>query len=74
MTATTPAEKYEKLRLIMVAEQDCSVTITEAEKYGKSLVNVYKALAGDRKILGVSRQDERTESNSSPEVNKSSKR
>lgn len=63
--------QYERLRVIMEKEQSRLVTLAEAQEYGKSLVNLYKALAGDREILGVSRQDERMESNSSTEVNKS---
>lgn len=74
ITKNIPSVKYEKLRVIMENEQNRPVTLVEAKEYGKSLVSVYKALAGDREILGVSRQDERTESNSSTEVNKIHKR
>lgn len=52
----------------MEKEQGRLVTFSEAQEYGKSLVNIYKALAGDREILGVSRQDERAELNSSTEM------
>lgn len=67
-------EQYEKLRKIIELEQSRPVTLDEAKEYGKSLVNIYKALAGNREILGVSRQDQRTESNSPTGVNKSQKR
>ena len=73
-TDTISISQYEELRVIMQKEQGCEVTFDEAQGYEKSLVNIYKTLAGDCEILGVSRQDERTESNSSTEVNKTRKR
>jgi hypothetical protein len=68
MTTDITIGQYEELRVIMESEQNRPVALSEAQEYGKSLINIYKALAGDREILGASGQDERTESNSSTEV------
>jgi hypothetical protein len=46
-------ERIERLQQILQQEQQREVTYEEAREVGEGLVNLYRALAGDRKINGV---------------------
>lgn len=50
---TIDRERVEDLRQILEFEHNRPVTAEEAEEIGKSLITVYKLLAGDREILGI---------------------
>ena len=54
---TVNNERIEELRQILESEQNRPVTHEEAKSIGESLITVYKVLAGDREILGVSRME-----------------
>lgn len=54
---TIDRERVEDLRQILELEHSRPVTIEEAEEIGKSLITVYKVLAGDREILGIGKID-----------------
>lgn len=66
-------ESYEKLREILESEFKKPVSLAEAKEAGRGFINTYKLLAGDREILGVSRQMEKPESNFPTEVKKRKK-
>ena len=54
---TVNNERIEELRQILESEQKRPVTHEEAKDVGESLIAVYKVLAGDREILGVTRME-----------------
>ena len=54
---TVNNERIEELRQILESEQNRPVTHEEGKSIGESLITVYKVLAGDREILGVSRME-----------------
>ncbi len=59
---TVNNERIEELRQILESEQSRPVTHEEAKEVGESLIAIYKVLAGDREILGVTRtEDKRNE-------------
>jgi len=58
---TIDDKRIEELRAILEAEQERPVTHEEAKEVGESLVSVFKVLAGDREVLGLSKTEGRNE-------------